>query len=112
MEEVRRKFGLGRRDPRANGAERKGTRLRARYGSSIGLTTLASPRGSISFSAPESRDSATRCTSGYRIAKSPQHPEAPLASLIYHRFRADPPVVDRRPALFFLSHVGASPSEL
>ncbi|KAL2624305.1 hypothetical protein R1flu_008550 [Riccia fluitans] len=39
-------------------------------------------------------------------------PKALLASLIYRRFRADPPYCGSAPDSFFLSRVGASPSKL
>ncbi|KAL2632472.1 hypothetical protein R1flu_003951 [Riccia fluitans] len=56
------------------------------------------------------RSSATRRLAAIPLLAGPLSvPKAPSASLIYRRFRADPPRCGSAPALFFLSRVGASP---
>ena len=114
---VRRKFGLGRRDPRVNGAEREGTRLRrdtGRPSAWLPRRWFSPRRGSISFRLAESREGFR-----YEVYLRIPNREVPSASrkLFRHHwftvaFAPILRVVGRRPALFFLSRVGASPSEL
>ncbi|KAL2632466.1 hypothetical protein R1flu_003945 [Riccia fluitans] len=113
---VRRKFGLGRRDPRVNGAEREGTRLRRDTGRPSAWLPLAMvlPEKGIHLISARGIREGFRYEVSFRIPNREVHqrPESSSASLIYRRFRADPPRCGSAPGSFFPFARRREPSEL